>query len=86
MDNKFLVLSLFFPRILLLVYYLKGWIPPNAVPFWGDVVSSVFVPRILVLIYIYANLGAESEWFWAHLVMTILAYASGGSCCANDKK
>ncbi len=84
MDAVFLVLTLFFPRILLFIYYMKGWIPPNALPFWGDAVMSVFIPRVLVLIYIYHNLGVGSGWFWVHVVALILTYG-GGSTTARRK-
>lgn len=86
MDTPFLLLTLFFPRILLFVYYVKGWIPANTLPFWGDVALAVFVPRILVLLYIYHNLGPASGWFWAHAVVLILCYAGGGSTASRKKE
>lgn len=85
MNTTFLVLTLFFPRILLFVYYMKGWIPPNPLPFWGDVAMAVFIPRVLVLLYIYHNLGAGSGWFWAHVVALILCYGGGGSTASRKR-
>jgi hypothetical protein len=76
MDNTFLLVSLFFPRLVLIAYYLDARIPSNIIPFWGDVVLSVFVPRLLVLLYIYTNLGADNGWFWAHLIAAILCYTA----------
>ncbi len=78
MDEYFLIFSLFFPRIVLLVYYFQGWYPDNTVPLWGDVLLGVFAPRILILLYIYQNMGYENIWFAAHLIVLILAYFGGG--------
>ncbi len=78
MDFYFLLFSLFFPRIVLLVYLVQDWYPNNTVPFVADVLLGVFVPRILILIYIYQNMGYENIWFAAHLVVLILNYFGGG--------
>ena len=51
MDFYFLLISLFFPRITLLVYLFQGWYPENLVPNWLDVVLGLIAPRILILIY-----------------------------------
>ena len=58
MDIYFLILSLFFPRIVLLVLILlyPNLYPANEVPQWADLVLGIFVPRILILIYIYQNM------------------------------
>jgi hypothetical protein len=79
MDTLFLVLSLFFPRIALLFYYIGGSIPSNPVPFWADAAMAVLIPRVLIIVYIASNLGISSGWFWLHLIVAILAYCSGGS-------
>ena len=80
MDTGFLILSLFFPRLILIVYalFLPDLFPPNTIPQWGDILLGIFVPRVLILLYIYQNLGAENVWFIAHLVVAILAYFGGG--------
>ena len=78
MDFYFLLFSLFFPRIVLLVYLFQDWYPNNAVPQWADILLGVFAPRILILIYIYQNMGAENVWFIAHLIVLILTYFGGG--------
>ncbi len=77
MDIYFLIFSLFFPRIVLLVYLLQNWYPQNSVPQWADVLLGVFMPRVLILIYIYQNIGADNVWFVAHLVVMILTYFGG---------
>ena len=78
MDFYFLLFSLFFPRITMLLYFAQGWFPANTVPTWADVLMGAFVPRILLLIYIYQNMGYENIWFAAHLLVMILAYFGGG--------
>ena len=80
MDIYFLVLSLFFPRIVLLVLILlyPNLYPANEVPQWADLVLGIFVPRILILIYIYQNMGYNNIWFVIHLVVMIMAYFGGG--------
>lgn len=80
MDFYFLLFSLFFPRIVLVVFLLMfpENFPSNAVPQWADILLGVLFPRILILIYIYQNMGVENVWFVAHLVVAILAYLGGG--------
>lgn len=82
----FLVLSLFLPRIALLIAYFGGAIPPNNIPFVGDMLMAIFIPRVLILIYIVLNLGV-GVWFWVHLVMAILVWtASISRSCNGNKK
>ena len=79
MDVYFLIFSLFFPRIVLLVYLFlfPALYPANTVPQWGDILLGLFMPRVLILIYIYQNMGVDNIWFVAHLVAAILAYFGG---------
>lgn len=86
MDNGFLFWSLFFPRIVLTLYYTQNWIPANFIPFWGDFFMAVFIPRVLVLIYIYQNIGANNGWFIAHVIFLILAYAGGSETTRKSTK
>ncbi|MEJ7846931.1 MAG: hypothetical protein WKF92_02455 [Pyrinomonadaceae bacterium] len=80
MDIYFLIFSLFFPRLVLLVslYLFPEIYPANAVPQWADIVLGIFMPRILILLYIYQNMGADNVWFITHLVVMIFAYFGGG--------
>ena len=78
MDVYFLIFSLFFPRIVLLVYLFLNQYPANAVPQWADILLGVFMPRVLVLIYIYQNMGADNVWFIVHLIAAVIAYFGGG--------
>ena len=78
MDFYFFLFSLFFPRIVLLVYYfLIGHFPQSTIPFVGDVLMGIFIPRILILIFIYQNLGTNNIWFAAHLIALIFVYFGG---------
>jgi hypothetical protein len=79
MDEYFLIFSLFFPRIVLLVNFLMfpAAYPANLVPQWADILLGIFMPRVLILIYIYQNMGADNVWFIAHMVVMILAYFGG---------
>lgn len=86
MDIYFLIFSLFFPRIVLLVYLYLNLYPDNTVPFWADVLLGAFFPRILILLYIYQNMGADNIWFVAHLVVMILTYFSGGRQTIKRKR
>jgi hypothetical protein len=88
MDVYFLIFSLFFPRIVLLVFLFlyPNLYPANAVPQWADVLLGIFMPRVLILIYIYQNLGADNIWFVAHLVVMILAYFGGSRETARRRR
>ena len=79
MDFYFLLFSLFFPRIVLLVYFLMERFPHSTIPMWGNLLLGIFVPRILILIFIYQNMGYENIWFAAHLIALILTYFTGGT-------
>jgi len=81
----FLVLSLFVPRITLLIAYLSHGIPPNNIPFIGDLLLAAFLPRALVVIYIYENLGA-GPWFWVHLAVAIAVYVFGCGTASRRRK
>ena len=80
MDIYFLLFSLFFPRLVLLVFLFvfPAAYPANTVPVLGDILLGIFMPRLLILVYIYQNLGVDNVWFIAHLVVAILAYLGGG--------
>jgi hypothetical protein len=66
----FLLLSLFFPRITLLIAYFTNSIPANNIPFIGDLFMAILVPRVLVLLYIFTNLGFGG-WFIVHLLFLL---------------
>jgi hypothetical protein len=86
MDFYFLLFSLFFPRIVLLIYFLIERFPANTLPLWLNGVLGIFVPRILILIFIYQNLGTNNIWFVTHLVVMILTYFAGGNRTQNWRR
>jgi hypothetical protein len=72
-----LVMTLFLPRLGLIIAWFTGQIPYNTVPFAGDVLMTIFIPRVLMLIYIATDLGTSSPWFWIHLIVAIIAWGFG---------
>lgn len=72
-DTWFLILSLFLPRLALIIALLTGNIPYNTIPFWGDFFMAVFIPRVLIFIYILTCLGFGG-WAIAHLIFMILSF------------
>jgi len=67
----FLLISLFFPRLCLLVAYINSSIPKNDVPFIFDLLGSFLFPRMLIMYYIwYAELG--TGWLIAHIIALII--------------
>jgi hypothetical protein len=77
MDFYFLLFSLFFPRITMVVSFMFGSYPDNSVWLIFDWILGLFLPRVLVLIYIYQNMGYENPWFWIHLAVALLVYFGG---------
>lgn len=86
MDTIFLVVSLFLPRTILIIYFLIHQIPGNTVPLIGDILLTVFIPRALILIYIAQNLGTGSPWFWIHLIVALAVYFGGGKKYRDFRK
>ena len=75
----FLLFSLFFPRLVLIVFILlyPNLYPANSLPNWADILLGLIFPRLLILIYIYQNMGYENIWFVAHLIAAVIAYMGG---------
>jgi hypothetical protein len=69
----FLVLSLFLPRISMLVLYLQGHTGSTYVIQWVPVLVALLVPRILILFWIYTAQGL-SIWFLVHAVALLIAW------------
>ena len=76
----FLLFSLFFPRIVMLVFFVlyPQLYPANSVPQWADLLLGLFIPRVLIVIDFYQNMGANNIWFLAHLIVMLMAYFGGG--------
>jgi len=71
----FLVISLFLPRISLLVMWLQHqFVVIGLVP----LLAAIIVPRVLILILIYQDQGL-SGWFLLHAVVMVAAFAGGGT-------
>ena len=85
MENIFLVLSLFIPRISLILFFLVHSIPYNNVPLIGDMLLTVFLPRVLILIYIVENYGTESPFFWIHLGVALFIYITTSNKASKRK-
>jgi len=68
-----LILTLFFPRIGLILGYASNAIPANPFPFWADFFMALFLPRVLMLMYIVINQGFDG-WFILHCIGLIIAW------------
>jgi len=74
----FMVLSLFLPRICMVIAWLGHsmvqFIPPtlNIIP----VIVALLIPRVLILIWIYQDQGI-SIWFLIHLIALLVAWGGG---------
>jgi hypothetical protein len=86
MENIFLVLSLFVPRITLVLFFFMHSIPYNNVPLIGDAILAIFLPRVLILIYVVENFGTDSPWFWIHLAAAVLTYLFSGKKFSKRRK
>lgn len=75
----FLVLSLFLPRLCILVAWLQHSMPsfiPSTVGI-VPILVALLVPRILILFWIYQDQGI-TIWFLIHAVALLLAWGGGG--------
>jgi len=76
----FLVLSLFLPRICILVAWLQhgmGHYIPATVTLL-DIVVAVLVPRLLILFWIYTDQGI-TILFVLHVIALLCAWGGGGN-------
>jgi hypothetical protein len=75
----FLVLSLFLPRVCIVVAWLQHSMTPFIPPSVSliEIIVAILVPRILILFWIYQDQGI-TIWFLLHVIALIIAY-SGGS-------
>ncbi len=76
----FLVLSLFLPRLCMVVAWLQHsmttFIPATVglIP----VIVALLIPRVLILFWIYLDQGL-SLWFLVHLIALLLVWGGSGS-------
>ena len=75
----FLVLSLFFPRICIILAWLQHnmaqYIPATVglIP----AVVALLIPRLLILFWIYQDQGI-TIWFLLHVIALLMAWGGGG--------
>ena len=76
----FLVLSLFLPRICILIAWLQHGLPayiPTSVNLI-QIIVALLIPRILILFWIYQDQGI-GLWFLIHAIGIVVAWGGGGS-------
>jgi hypothetical protein len=75
----FLVLSLFLPRICILLAWFQHSMPPFIPATVGiiPIVVAMLVPRLLILIWIYQDQGI-TIWFLLHVIALLIAWGGGG--------
>lgn len=73
----FLVLSLFLPRISLLVMWLGNHAGNTLVVGLVPLLAAILIPRILILIMVYTDQGL-SGWFLIHAVALLFAWGGIG--------
>jgi len=71
MIELFLFISLFFPRISLIIAWVFSGIPINNIPFFLDGIMTLLCPRLLIMYYIlYAELGIG--WLIIHIIALMI--------------
>ena len=76
----FLVLSLFLPRVCIVVAWLQHNVPAYipATPNLIQIIVALLVPRILILFWIYQDQGI-GLWFLIHAIALVIAWGGGGT-------
>ena len=75
----FLVLSLFLPRICIVVAWLQHSLPATFIPASVNLIQiivAVLIPRILILFWIYQDQGI-TIWFLLHAIALVIAWGGG---------
>ena len=82
----FLVLSLFLPRICIVIAWLQhsmtAYIPPSVGLL--QIIVAALIPRILILFWIYNDQGI-TLWFVLHVLALLIAWFGGGSQVARRR-
>ncbi len=75
----FLVLSLFLPRLCMLVAWFEHSMPHFIPPAVGSVpvIVAMLIPRAFILFRIYQDQGI-TIWFLLHLIAIFFAWGGGG--------
>jgi hypothetical protein len=74
----FLILSLFLPRIALVIAWFQHDLARFALPGWIPLALAVVLPRVLVLILVFEDRGFGG-WLLAHAIAICLTYLCAGS-------
>lgn len=74
----FLILSLFLPRVSLVIAYFEHDLVAFAMHGWIPLALGVVIPRALVMILIYQDRGF-SWWLLLHAVVMACVYGGSGS-------
>lgn len=83
----FLVLSLFLPRVCIVVAWLQHSIPayiPGTVNLIQIIVAAL-IPRILILFWIYQDQGI-GLWFLIHVIALVFAWGGGGTTVMRRRR
>ena len=75
----FLVLSLFLPRICIVVAWFQHSLPATFIPASVnliEIIVAILIPRILILFWIYQDQGI-TIWFLLHVIALIIAWGGG---------
>jgi len=75
----FLVLSLFLPRICIVVAWLQHSLPTTFIPNPVNLIEilvALLIPRILILFWIYQDQGI-TIWFLLHAIALVIAWGGG---------
>ena len=81
----FLLLSLFFPRVSLLIAYFADTLTVFSLTTWVSPILGVFIPRALVLILIFQDRGM-SPWLLVHAFTMAALYSGGGSSSCRRRQ
>ena len=73
----FLVVSLFLPRISLLLLWLESALVPFHLHGIIPLVFAILLPRVLILFMIYLDQGV-SLWFVIHLIAALMVWGGSG--------
>ncbi len=76
----FLVLSLFLPRICIVLAWLQHSMTPYIPVVVGIIpaIVALLVPRLLILFWIYQDQGI-TIWFLLHVIALLAAWGGGGT-------
>ena len=76
----FLVLSLFLPRICIVLAWLQHSMTQYIPPVVGIIpaIVALLIPRLLILFWIYTDQGI-GLWFLIHVIGLLAAWGGGGS-------